>query len=665
MRFCEDCVSVKRGTHALVMVQPRAAFAFSNERGFTIIELIVAAAIVLAVAFVVLDATHVAAMAAQKLVTTNAADTVVEKQVQQWQNEAKSALAMTVEQDPTCSNGAQGGAGHPVAFAFYGKSSTNDTVSTSAAPNGVWTRYSFDGSQTLTRDVLTLDPADSTKTLTLSTSSTSIGDLTVRCVQPSSLTSSAPELHGANVHDYPVASPASLPGKNKAIGGNYVLELTERTASAARTVRLMSGTATTGVTVEGPQWHTIIWREDHTRRFYIFPFFTGQHSWLRIHARVDVSWDNWKTAPKMWCDWEAWEVYDGPRTFDRSDIPFPTEEDDLHASPRVPNLLPDTLMTFCRDNPQSAGSTTGTNQPPGESGTSGPPQAGGDDGAVGLPPYFIWQSCHTGTTWSTDPSTCTSASYNAADVFSCDPQAPWNCTVKVPTTPPQGWDQWCTQYSAQVSGSTNPPVYNGPDHQCAAPSPPPCDSGGDPNPTPTDTPDPRPVGRQTPNLYETVSATRSMKACTAASPTTSPGGGASASPTSPAAGPTSAPTPGPGLPCSPDSAGYCTTTTSIVYGSEYVAVTCPDPNGGTDVTSPLMPITMTTFNVYGPYDATTQNLPFQGVFSASQYWVVAADSCLNGPASTFIWSPSNPSVTFGDTYLPGGDFAGSGTSGRN
>jgi len=138
-----------------------------------------------------------------------------------------------------------------------------------------------------------------------------------------------------------------------AAGGNAIVQVSLANATTARVVHLMPGSLPSGFTVIGlPRWHAIVFRVDQTHRFWFGP---AGKSHVFINARVEVSYDNWKTHPR-WCE------------FNLLGNPYGLDGHDPNANPqpKAPFEQAESLLNRCRArNP--------TPPPPGSSGNAPEP----------------------------------------------------------------------------------------------------------------------------------------------------------------------------------------------------------------------------------------------------------------------------------------------------
>lgn len=274
-------------------------------------------------------------------------------------------------------------------------------------------------------------------------------------------------LPGVTIHDYPVNF--SSPGQT---GGNRVIvaDVQSTTTQAARELHLLGGSIPTGFTILGPQWHTVVYRVDHTRRFL---FGLGQVSWLQVWALVLVSYDDWQTQPPaVWCNWQDGEIYGSAPKFNQDDVPVFAGAPDADPMAVVaypfanatrnwvltPDLYPETLLDYCR----ASGSPFPPGAPDGAAALPFPSPTP-DDQTLPPPAWWLWQyQCDT------NANACAGDRVTggpAQPYATCDPMTPGSCTV--PSTPPQGWTAWCNAYSPPVWGA---PAFGAP---CPSATPPP------------------------------------------------------------------------------------------------------------------------------------------------------------------------------------------------
>lgn len=87
-------------------------------------------------------------------------------------------------------------------------------------------------------------------------------------------------------------------------GGNRIVDIRIATASAARHLHLGAGIMPSGFTVVGkPVYHAIVYRHDSTSRSWL-GFAQKSHVW--IDGIVEVSYDDYRTRPKQWCQYNIY-----------------------------------------------------------------------------------------------------------------------------------------------------------------------------------------------------------------------------------------------------------------------------------------------------------------------------------------------------------------------
>jgi prepilin-type N-terminal cleavage/methylation domain-containing protein len=105
-------------------------------------------------------------------------------------------------------------------------------------------------------------------------------------------------LFARRLQAWPVRYGDPRPGAASAVGGNGLVQVSIENATAARVAHLAAGSMPTGFTVTGALlWHAVVYRDDQTHRFFLGP---ASKSHVFINARVDVSYDGWKTRIR-WC----------------------------------------------------------------------------------------------------------------------------------------------------------------------------------------------------------------------------------------------------------------------------------------------------------------------------------------------------------------------------
>lgn len=417
------------------------------EDGFTVIEVLIASVILLLCSWSVFGVIRQLANNGARVTTSAQNVAAIDQLAAALTSDASTALAIYNPADDLCTGTTSQG----LALAYKDNTGALQTAT-----------YQFDGTNTVTR------------TASGTTNTYSGLTFSARCI-------TAPNLAAADGFNlgFPIADiPVNL-GTTAQNAGNRVMivQIASTQLKAGRELHLFAGTAPTGFTIQGPQWHVVISRRDHTRRFL---FGLGQVSWLQIIVEIDISYDNWQSSTP-WCTWEDAEIYGASPKFNPDDFPVFTgaPDDDPPAVVQVPyqggahtwaltaDLYPETLLQYCR---RSAPDPPG---PPGGASPQPLPAPTADDVSVPIPPWWAWQTC--GPTETCPPGT-------AAPVSGCDPSqdgGQGNCTVTVPPAPPQGWSGWCAQYAPPVWGA---PQFGPP---CPQSTPPPSPSAASPTPAGT------------------------------------------------------------------------------------------------------------------------------------------------------------------------------------
>jgi hypothetical protein len=277
----------------------------TDERGFSLIELTIAAAL-----FVMTIGTAFAALVMTGNVIRSAAATphgsdAVDRQAVEFRAEAATASAVFVP--PFDLHGASNADGHEVDF--YSKGQANRDV--------FW-RYVFDSaSSTLRR--YDYDPKAQAPggvrdarsgAIDGEASYPEIPDVTAfsaRSIEANELADPAKNRYAAIFPRVPNGEPVSLNdpanGRDVAglVGGNRVVEIQLANHKAARVVHVAAGTMPTGFYVGGNiKFHTVLYRVDQSHRYW-FGLAGKSHVWIR--GRASITYDDWATGPRVWCDY--------------------------------------------------------------------------------------------------------------------------------------------------------------------------------------------------------------------------------------------------------------------------------------------------------------------------------------------------------------------------
>jgi len=414
------------------------------ERGFTVIEVLIAALIFTTSTFGVFSAMRQLIDNAAHAASNQQNSAMIEQLASALESDSSTALAVYNPADDSCS----------------GSSAADLTLAYKDAGGAVQSiAYQYDGTSVVTRNA----GGSATSYSGVSLSAYCVG--ATELVQKENL---APNLPDITVHDYPVNLGAA--GQT---GGNRVMivRLASTQTSVARELHLFAGAVPTGFTLIGAQWHAIVYRQDHTRRFL---FGLGQVSWLQIWVEIEASYDNWQTSVR-WCNWQNGEVYGSSPKFNQDDIPVYAGAPDSDPMALVPypfangtrnwaltsDFYPETLLQYCRSsvNPYPPGSPWNSAPAPNNAPTP-------DDQTLTPPPWYDWQ-------YQCDPNanTCAGDRVNGQPpqpYANCDPLTIGSCTV--PSDPPPGWPPWCAIYSPPNWGA---PYFGSPCPQATPPPPPP------------------------------------------------------------------------------------------------------------------------------------------------------------------------------------------------
>jgi hypothetical protein len=311
--------------------------AAGGECGFTVLEALIATALVALIGFVGLAACKTVAHVMLASSSASRSADSIEAQATQLHEEAATAFAVFV---PALDTNGRPNAGQELDF--YAKSDDGRAV--------LW-RYVYDAAaRTLrrwdydpggafgVRDANTglIDPAAAYPPLTNVTRfratalpADALGDA------QRNVYAGIAGLFGSAPQALPVRY--TVPGLDapQVAGGNGVVQVLLAGASSARVIHLAAGSMPTGFTVTGlPLWHAIVYRVDQSHRF--LAGLAGK-SHVFINARVEVSYDGWVT-PKKWCDFNLLGAPDG------------LDGHDPHADykPDEPIEQADSILAACR-----------------------------------------------------------------------------------------------------------------------------------------------------------------------------------------------------------------------------------------------------------------------------------------------------------------------------
>ena len=271
----------------------------ADDRGFTILEALIATAIVTLVAFTGLAACKTIARATVASGIANSGADFIDEQVAAFHNDAATAFAVFV---PTADRFGRPNAGQELDF--FSKADDGRAIR--------WC-YSYDAqAQTLQRWDYDAGGAYGVRDATTGLVGSGATYPPLKHVLRFAATAlPADKLGDPGRNAYfgvaalfahtPQALPVryTAPGAPDAVGGNGVVQVALANAAGARTIHLAAGSMPTGFTVTGmPLWHAVVYRVDQTHRFLLG---TAGKSHVFINAHVDVSYDAW-TTKIQWCD---------------------------------------------------------------------------------------------------------------------------------------------------------------------------------------------------------------------------------------------------------------------------------------------------------------------------------------------------------------------------
>ena len=218
-------------------------------------------------------------------------------------------------------------------------------------------------------------------------------------------------------------------------GGNTVVKVDLANEHAERNLDLSAGVMPSGFTIHGhPTFRTFLYRIDSTHRFC---FGLCQKTLRWINARVDISYDNFKTPPQIWCNYNVYggAGHDDGITPDNSDpgirdeYKTPGGRNPAQYDPHAYNETTTGILDRCQQFPK----------------TATPPPVNHSNIALFTPPPVVLDSpppCFLqGTCWP--------------------PEAPpdWNPSP-APAAPPPKW--FCDTHAASPLCGAKPPASGAP-----------------------------------------------------------------------------------------------------------------------------------------------------------------------------------------------------------
>jgi prepilin-type N-terminal cleavage/methylation domain-containing protein len=284
----------------------------TRQRGFTILEVLVATALFVALGFATLGVIHTFLGAGASAAASEGGAATLDAETDDLRSEAATAFAVFVPATDVM-GAPNGGSATPHEVDFYAKTDTGAAT--------YWAYYYDAAAQTLQRF-----DYDANGNRGEADRTTGAIDTTARYPVLPGVTSfaattlEANDLTGANNTYAPAiaplfgaASPVPLPvgfddggpPRTDLYGGNTTIQLRIATAHAVRTIHLSTAALPSGFTVHAyPQIRAVVYRVDQTHRFW---FGLAGKSHVFVNARLDISYDGWQTQPPAnWCDFNLY-----------------------------------------------------------------------------------------------------------------------------------------------------------------------------------------------------------------------------------------------------------------------------------------------------------------------------------------------------------------------
>jgi type II secretory pathway pseudopilin PulG len=285
-------------------MRAKRPFAGKGEQGFTLLEIVISAAIMLTVSLSVLLLAKYASRTLEARIGEQGAGIALAAQINRMQSDASSADAVW---SPNADE-----------IDFYAAANKSG-VGASSDPNeprpGFYWKYVYDPA---TRTVRRYDykPVASMGVVRENATATPgyapIQDVSSFSVRTITADKAVP---GALARAYPVNV-----GGNGVVGGNAVIDVLMETPVGARDIHLTAGNRPSGFTVTNAvAYKAIVYRKDLTHRFWAG---LASKTHVLIKGETFVSYDGWKTkAP--WCDYQIYR--DKNETYNARD-PLETPE---------------------------------------------------------------------------------------------------------------------------------------------------------------------------------------------------------------------------------------------------------------------------------------------------------------------------------------------------
>lgn len=279
-----------------------------DERGFALLEVTIATALGIAFAFAVVGVLR--GLIAATAMDPNASDGArsLDQQVEALRDDAATAFAAFVPARDVMR--ARNDDGHEIDF--YTK--------TDAGASAYWAyyydaatmtlrRYDYDRAGTIgeaNRTTGAIDPAAQYPALA------HVVSFAARTLEASDLAGPqnaygaavAPAFAGAPPRAFPIGFDDGGASRDDLYGGNTTVQIRIATERGARTLHLATAALPSGFTIRArPEFRAIVYRVDQTHRFL---FGLAGKSHVFVKARLDVSYDGWRSPPIVWCDFDVY-----------------------------------------------------------------------------------------------------------------------------------------------------------------------------------------------------------------------------------------------------------------------------------------------------------------------------------------------------------------------
>jgi len=280
-----------------------------------VIELLVAMAIFIAIGFTLLGVLRALSRASQNVAATTSGSLSLEAQIDAFRGEAATAFAVFVpDRDVLASSNADG---HEVDF--YGKTDDGKPVFWAYLYDPAaktLQRYDYDtfGRRGISdRRSGDIDGSGHYPALRGVTAFKAKKLFANQLVDPSDSaygSALAPLFAAATPKPLPVGYDDGAAPRSDLFGGNMTIQIAISTARGSRLVHLATGALPSGFTVHAaPSFRVLIYRRDTTAK--TFPF--RSVSRVYIGAQLRVSYDDFKTKPILWCDYNIFGGSEGLR----------------------------------------------------------------------------------------------------------------------------------------------------------------------------------------------------------------------------------------------------------------------------------------------------------------------------------------------------------------